>query len=152
VDELQLPEDLVAFLDAERQLEYDPATCEAGRVTLLARSELRLRTFGAQCGGTPHERDDPNPGSGAYWVPGVDLVAGCTGDYEPEGLLIWFPGERSFGVWDSSHDYVLLFGPAVTWSQIASSPARYINAQWAFEDLDRAPAEFLVPWHRYESG
>jgi hypothetical protein len=149
VDPLQLPADLVAFLDAGRQLEYDPAACEAGAVTLLPRSELRLRTFGAHCGGTSHEAGDPHPGPGVYLVSGVDLVASCTGDYEPEGLLVWFPGERSFGVWDSSHDYVLVFGPAVSWAQIARSPARFINAQWAFEDLDRAPAEFLVPWPRY---
>lgn len=130
-------------------MEYDPTTCEAGTVTLLPRLALKLRTFGAHCGGTPHEADDPHEGPGVYLVPGVDLVGSCTGDYEPEGLLVWLPGEQSFGVWDSSHDYLLVFGPAVSWSQIASSPARYINAQWAFEDLERAPAEFLVPWPRY---
>ena len=148
MDPLQLPDDLVAFLDAGQQLEYDPATCEAGAVTLLPHSKLRLRTFGAHCG-TRHEADDPHPGVGVYRVPGVDLVGSCTGDYEPEGLLVWFPGEQSFGVWDSSHDYVLVFGPEVSWSEIVRSPARYINAQWAFEDLERASAEFLVPWPKY---
>jgi hypothetical protein len=149
VDPLQLPDDLVAFLDAGQQLEYDPATCEAGAVALQPRSELRLRTFGAHCGGTPHEADDPHPGPGVYQVAGVDLVASCTGDYEPGGLLVWLPGELSFGVWDCDHDYLLVFGPAASWSEIARSPARYINAQWAFAGLDRAPAEFLVPWPKY---
>jgi hypothetical protein len=149
MDSLQLPDDLIAFLDAGRQLEYDPATCEAGAVTLLPRSMLKLSTFGAQCGGTPHEADDPHKGLGVYLVPGVDLVGSCTGDYEPEGLLVWLPGERSFGVWDSSHDYLLVFGPSVSWSQIVGSPSRYINSQWEFEDLVRAPADFLVPWPRY---
>jgi len=32
------------------------------------------------------------------------------------------------------------------WSDIVQSPARYINAQWAFDDIDRAPAAFLKPW------
>jgi len=85
-------------------------------------------------------------------VPGVDLIESCTGDYEPEGLLVWFPGEQSYGVWDSSHDYVFVFGSTVTWAQIAASPAAYINAQWDFDDLARAPAEILVPWPKYSFG
>jgi len=149
MDGLELPADLTTFIASGQQLEYDPATCEAGRVHLHGLLGLRLRTFGAHCGGTPFEQDDPEPGRGVYRVPGVDLVASCTGDYEPEGLLIWFPGEQSFGVWDSSHDYVLVFGPRVTWSDIARSPARYINAQWEFDDIDRAPAEFLKPWENH---
>jgi hypothetical protein len=146
---LELPDDLVQFLTSGRQLEYDPTTCEAGRIRLYGLSELRLRTFAAHCGGTPFEQADPDSSGGVYWVPGVDLVAACTGDYEPDGLLIWLPGERSFGVWDSSHDYVLVFGAEVRWSDIAKNPARFINAQWAFEDLDRAPAEYLQPWKNY---
>jgi hypothetical protein len=150
LSDIDIPADLAAFLDAGRQLDYDPSTCEAGGVTLLPRSELRLRTFGAQTFGTPHEEADPHRGEGGvYDVPGVDLIASCTGDYEPEGLLVWFPGERSYGVWDSSHDYVLVFGADVTWAEIAASPARYINAQWAFDELDRAPAEFIRPWDKY---
>jgi hypothetical protein len=148
MDSFELPDDLVQFLASGQQLEYDPTTCEAGQVRLHGLSELRTRTFGAHCGGTPFETDDPDLG-GVYRVPGVDLVAACTGDYKPEGLLIWFPGERSFGVWDSSHDYVLVFGSVVSWSDIAKNPARFINAQWGFEDIDRAPAEFLQPWKNY---
>jgi hypothetical protein len=145
VESLQLPDDLIAFLDSGGRLEYDPATCEAGEVTLLPLSALRLRTFTAR-GGPAHQTGDPNFGRGVYRVSGVDLIATCTGDYEPEGLLLWLPGERSFGVWDPSHDYLMVFGMEVSWSQIVKSPARYINAQWGFEDLDRAPAEFLCPW------
>ena len=149
MDPLGLPDDLVAFLNAGRPLEYDPATCEAGAVTLLPRSALTLRTFGAQCGGTPHRTDDPHAGSDVRLVPGVDPVGSCTGDCEPEGLLVWLTGERSFGVWDSSHDFLLTFGPSVAWSQIAAAPARHINAPWAFEDLDRAPAQLLAPRHEH---
>jgi hypothetical protein len=109
----------------------------------------------AQSYGTPHEGADPHAGdAGAYRVPGIDLIASCECDdeYEPEGLLVWLPGEGRYGVWDSCHDYILVFDPGVTWSQIAESPARFINAQWAFEDLERAPAEFLKPWPRYPFG
>ena len=40
--DLKLPDDLAAFLKAGRQLEYDPASCEAGLVTLLVASAGRL--------------------------------------------------------------------------------------------------------------
>lgn len=151
--ELTLPNDLSRFLDGGQQFDYDPATCEAGMVTLHPRSHLQLRTFNAQCGGTEFENANPHLGvPGCYRVEGVDLVAGCTGDYSPEGLLVWFPAESSYGVWDSDHDYVFLFGPEVTWSQIAASPAKYINAQWAFDDLERASTKILVPWPRYPFG
>jgi hypothetical protein len=36
-------------------------------------------------------------------VLGVNLVASCTGDYEPVGFLLWLPVERRYGIWDSSH-------------------------------------------------
>ncbi|HTU22194.1 MAG TPA: hypothetical protein VMG10_29415 [Gemmataceae bacterium] len=149
MNEFMLPDDFVSFLDAGKQLEYDPDGCEAGAVTLHRRPDLRLRTFGAHCGGTPYEAEDPGPSLGVYRVQGVDLIASCDGDYYPEGLLVWLPGELSFGAWDPAHDYIFVFGQAVTWSQIAASPARYINAQWGYPGLDRAQADFLRPWGRY---
>lgn len=146
----EIPADLAAFLREGRRLEYDPAACEAGVVSLHPPTDLRLRTFGAQCSDTPHEEDDPNRGrSGTYQVTGVDLIASCTGPYEPEGLLIWFPEEWSYGVWDPSHETIMVFGPKVAWPQIVESPHRFINAQWEFDELDRAPAEFLIPWPKY---
>ena len=150
---LRLPDDLIQFLDAGHQLEYDPEKCEAGRVRLKHRSELTLRTFGACLGGTgsPHEGEDPHPGPGVYLVPGVDLIASCTEDYQPEGLLVWLPDEKSFGTWDPCHDHLLSFGEDVRWSDIARSPDRFINAQWPsfYDEFERAPAEYVVPWPKY---
>ena len=48
---LQLPNDFLAFLHAGGQLEYDPATCEAGAVTLLRLGELKLELFPIETGG-----------------------------------------------------------------------------------------------------
>src|SRR5439155_22583014 len=42
MEPLRLPADLAAFLAAGGPLEYDPSTCEAGAVTLLPLSGLRL--------------------------------------------------------------------------------------------------------------
>jgi hypothetical protein len=112
-----------------------------------------VRTFGAQCVDPLFREFDPHADEpGVYRVPGVDLIAACTGDYAPHGLLVWFPGEASYGTWDEAHDYILVFGPEVTWGKIMASPAKFINAQWSFPDLERAPAEFLVPWLRYPFG
>lgn len=148
--QMDLPEDLVNFLDEGRQLVYDPTKCEAGTVMLYPRDQLRLRSFNAQYGGTEFENDNPHLGaSGCYRVDGVDLIASCSGDYGPEGLLIWFPGERCFGVWDCDHDQIFLFESGVTWSRIAVSAAKFINAQWAFDDLEKEPVKMLVPWPRY---
>jgi hypothetical protein len=147
---LDIPDDLRAFLLARRSLKYPKASCEAGKVTLRKLQDLRVGSFPAQTYGTPHADADPHRGeSGTYSVQGVDLVESCTGDYDPDGLLVWFPAEASYGVCDTEHDYILLFGSHVRWPDIAGSPARFINAQWAFEGIDRAAATFLAPWHHH---
>jgi len=88
--------------------------------------------------------DDEEPGF--YVIPAVDLVASCTGDYPPEGLIAWIPDLEMYATWDSSHLDILVFGNA-TWTDIAASPLRYVNAQWS-EDR---PGYYLAPWlHGYE--
>jgi hypothetical protein len=95
---VEVPEDLLAFLSAGRPLQYDAGACEAGKVRLHRPDDLRQVVFRAQTYGTPVARLDPNSGeAGTYAVPGVDLVADCEGDYEPEGLLVWFPLEQRYG-------------------------------------------------------
>jgi hypothetical protein len=150
---VEVPEDLFGFLRAGRRLQYDAGVCEAGMVQLHRPENLRQVVFRAQTYGTPAARLDPHSGeAGTYAVPGVDLVASCDGDYEPEGLLVWFPSEQQYGVVDTDRDYVLLFGPDVRWADIATSPAEHINAQWGFPEIRRVPTSFLEPWHRYTWG
>jgi hypothetical protein len=148
---VDIPDDLREFLAAGRQLRYPARKCEAGRVRLHGLEELPERTFRAQTYGTPHAKSDPHADeSGTYAVRGVDLVASCGGGYEPEGLLVWFPVEQRYGVVDTDHDYVLLFGPDVRWSDIVQNPAAFLNAEWADEeDEDWVPTEFLAPWHNH---
>jgi hypothetical protein len=76
----------------------------------------------------------------------VDLVANCTGDYESTGLLLWLPLEQRYGIWDSSHCEIQVFGPAVTWDQIVAAPAAHINAGWTGMDPNAPAMENLVPW------
>jgi hypothetical protein len=141
---LDLPADLLAFLQAGRRLEYDPAACWAGRVALTPLHRLEARLFPMDCQSTPVEERDPHFREyGCYMVPGVDLIAACEG-YEPTGLLLWLPGEGRYGSWDS-HGCIWLLPEGVTWSDIAEAPARHINP--LCEGSGRM--ECLVPWPKY---
>jgi hypothetical protein len=147
MDSLQLAADLVAFLAAGRRLEYDPATCEAGAVTLVPLADLRLERFPMETGGLAEFPQDPHfPKRGSYLVAGVNLTADCTGGYEAVGLLLWLPVEQRYATWDDSHCTIRVFGPEVTWEGIAAAPARHINAQWSGIDPESPPVADLVPW------
>jgi hypothetical protein len=156
-----LPDDLVAFLTAGRQLEYDPATAEPGMLTLRPLDELTLGAIymnSDEEGHAPDEHEEPGAGedphiddeeTGYYLIPAVDLVASCTGDYPPEGLLAWIPDLGMYATWDSSHLEILAF-PNVTWSEITREPLRYVTAQW-YEYGEAPPGYYLAPWlHGYE--
>jgi hypothetical protein len=146
-DGLDLPADLVAFHAACKQLQYDPSLCEAGAVMLVPLSELKLERFPVETSGSPIFEQDPHyPKVNSYLVLGVNLVASCTGDYDPTGLLLWLPVERRYGVWDSSHCTIQMFGPEVAWDRIAVAPIYHINAGWSDIDPDSPPMEDLVPW------
>ncbi len=150
---LDLPADLVAFLADGKQLEYDPDPCEAGAVILVLLSQLKLERFPVETGSLPVFEQDPHyPKVNSYLVLGVNLVASCTGDYDPVGLLLWLPVEKRYAVWDSSHCGIQVFGSAVTWEQIAASPSRHINAGWTGMDPDAPPMEELVPWPAHPYG
>jgi len=151
---LDLPADLVSFLAAGKQLHYDPEPCEAGAITLLPLSELKLERFPVETGSLPVYEQDPHyPDVKSYLVLGVNLVASCTGDYEAVGLLLWLPVERRFGIWDSSHCGIQVFGPEVTWEAIVANPVPHINAGWTGIDPEAPPMKSLVPWpaHPYHS-
>jgi uncharacterized protein (TIGR02996 family) len=147
--ELRLPADLVEFLAAGKQLEMDPDDydSEAGAVTLVPLAELKLERFPVETGSLPVYEQDPHyPEVNSYLVLGVNLVASCTGDYEPVGLLMWLPVEKRNGVWDSSHCGIQVFGPKVTWKRIAADPAPHIDAGWTGINRNSPPTEELVPW------
>lgn len=145
-----IPEDLRVFLAAGGTLEYDPATCDAGKVSLRKLDELRRCLFSVNCDETEVAHEDPNADNpGSYLVEGVDLVREADGGYGSEGLLIWLPLDGRYAAWDSSHNRMFVFDTADRWGDIAHSPARYLNAQWEVGDF--APFSALRPWinHTY---
>jgi hypothetical protein len=150
VADLNLPADLVEFLRAGKQLEYDPGTCEAGAVTLLSLDQLCLELFPMDCQSTRVARRDPHRGErGCYLVEGVNLVASCTGGYHGAGLLLWLPRDERYATWDDSHDYIGVFRSWARWKHIVEAPAQHINAQWTGAFADSAPASCFVPWTRH---
>jgi uncharacterized protein (TIGR02996 family) len=151
--ELRLPEALVTFLAEGKQLTYDPEDCEAGAVTLPSLPELKLERFPVETSGSSFRKQDPHyPGLHSYLVLGVNLTVSCTGDYEAVGLLIWLPIERRFAVWDSSHCRIQVFGPDITWEQIAAAPVPHIEAGWTGFHSESPPMEEFVPWLAHPYG
>jgi hypothetical protein len=145
--EQKLPPELIQFLRNREQLQYDPEPCEAGAITLHPLTQLKLERFPVETSGSDDFEQDPHyPEVNSYLVPGINLVASCTGDYDPEGLLLWLPVEKRYGVWDPSHCAITMFGPEVTWDQIVAAPAAHINAGWWEMDGESPPVTFLVPW------
>jgi len=142
---LNLPQDLITFLQTNKTLKYDPVECEAGLITLFPVSELTLGEVYIDSEASPLIKTDPRAGEkGYYSVPAVNLVADCEG-YDPEGILIWLPEQELFGTWDCDHWDVRVFAD-VKWTDIVNDPVKYINAQWS---PDRVDNEYLIPWPKY---
>jgi hypothetical protein len=151
---LALPEDLTQFLAAGKQFDLTPSTCEAGAIKLLPLDRLTLELFPMYTDSDAMTQeglndDDPHRDeNGYYLVEGVNLVAACA-LYDPCGLLMWWPLEKSYGVWDSTHLHASVFGPEHTWSRIAMSPGAYINAGWGDLIQEWPPLRPLIPWSKY---
>ena len=137
-----LPDDTVEFLRGGRQLEYDHSRIEAGEVKLKRLDELSRGEvwIGTDIAGDPHTGD-----RGYYAIPAVSLTGECKA-YSPDFILLWLPKERVFGTWDCDH-WVLKVFRGAGWSDIVTSPAAYLNAQWDFQD--KLGSQF-VPWPQYE--
>jgi hypothetical protein len=144
-----LPQDLVAFLRAG-----SPATLDAGHyetVTLIAAEELRVETLEVTPNLAPFARDHPHAGEdGHYAVPAVKLVRGGPerADSFPAWLFLWLPNERRYGSYDLDHGDLMVFGPDVSWSQVAADPVPFVRASDGRHDGPVA-VEFFQPWPRY---
>ncbi|MEX0725377.1 MAG: hypothetical protein WEB58_22395 [Planctomycetaceae bacterium] len=146
---LDLPDDLSSFLKDRRQVDYDPKKCEAGVISFHPLDQLRLQYFPVFSQNLDGDTapDDPHADElGCYLVQGVSLIASCD-DYEPIGLLNWMPIEKQYGIWDASHNGLVLLGSDVTWTQIARDLPRYINAGWNLKGS--APTTAIRPWEKH---
>jgi hypothetical protein len=146
VSKLGLPDELIAFLKAGHQLNYDPKESEIGPITLKPVDHLRVDEFQVTTIGTPLERKDPNRRKeGFYTLRAIDLI-GESGSYGPEGLLTWFCDYGVFGSYDPDHAIAMAF-PNVSWSDIMANPLKYLDAQWHPE---RNAGKHIEPWKHCE--
>jgi hypothetical protein len=76
-----------------------------------------------------------------YEFEGIDLIQGCN-DYEPDGILVYFPLLKEFGSWDCDHRIINLY-PGAAWDDIEKSLHSFVNAQW-YPHL--AEQTLLRPW------
>ena len=93
MSDFSLPSDLLDFLRAGEQLDYDYSKCEPGKVALKDPSALELGVVWLHSGGSAFREDDPNAGEeGYYEIPAVSLTGKCEA-YDPEFILLWLPNE-----------------------------------------------------------
>jgi hypothetical protein len=142
----RLPSDLELFLREERQLIYDPLSCEAGKVSMIKWRHLKLERFPVETRRLDNYKEDPKyPELNSYLVLGVDLLCDCV-EYDSRGLLLWLPLEEKYGIWDSTNCQIHTFAPEVTWTRIVTDPSKYINSGWSYINRPSVPMTRLVPW------
>jgi hypothetical protein len=128
VPDIDLPEDLVAFLTAGKSLEYNQSTGAAFAITVLPVSELALEPIEFVPGGCEPFAPDPlavkiDPGP----MLAIRLAVVGARDYDVVRFLVWLPEPQRYGVWDISDRSLRVFRQEVTWERIASSPDRLLN-------------------------
>lgn len=137
----ELPDDLIAFLGAGRQFDYDADNSVIGRITLKRAADLSLTTIMVYPGCQSIIDDPYSDIEGLYQCDIYDLVAESE-DYAPEGLICWIPALKRFGCIDPEHGDVITF-PNVTWTDIAANPLPYLDSQWGD---DYHVAVRVLPW------
>jgi hypothetical protein len=145
----ELPKDLVAFLK-----EGSPSTLDAGiyeTITLIPVEELLVETLEVTPNLAPFVRDHPHADEyGHYAVPAVNLVRSNSkrADSFPAWLFLWLPNERRYGSYDLDHGDLMVFAPEVSWTQIATDPAPFVEASNG-KHFGPVTIEYFQPWPRY---
>ncbi len=124
----ELPDDLVAFLESDRRLEYDASAGEMGAFTFRTLDEieeidLAVRLRGQESTGT---------------VRALDLLK--AEGYDARGMLVYIPSLRKYGSYDRAGGSLTTYRD-MSWSAFLADPARYIRAAWRL-DSEIAEATF----------
>jgi hypothetical protein len=148
MEELGLPQELVDFFKAGRQLDFDPTGTEIGPIRLKPFDHLRIDWFPVNTDDTPEHENDPHRfDEGAYQLRIVDLV-GEDEVHGPDGLLAWFCDYHAFGCCNHQNGVAMIF-PNTTWSDIVADPAKHLDAPWNWIE-DCQLIEYLKPWEHCE--
>ena len=128
---LSNPENLIIKLDAG----------ELMSVRLHALDQVPLTMFDVNSSELFMNRPLKNDPEETREYQGFDLVADCE-DYQPEGIMIWFPEWQRFGSWDCDHHTIMTF-PHAQWADIVKAPTWYFNGQWYPDKIEH---EEVNPW------
>ncbi len=125
------------LFDRNRQPDMEIDTVEFFAPSDLKVSEFRIATYEYYLN-HGEVGDDPEL---EYRIEGVDLIGACN-DYDPEGILVYFPTLCEFGSWDCDHLTIAMY-PNVDWATIEANLSRYVNGQW----YSRLADQYLLrPW------
>ena len=130
---VDVPDDLRAFLTVpeNHRLQLAPDG-EVEQLELLPSDQLAEGSFTFHGTSSQDER--------MYEVRGVGLVKWCP-NYQPKGIMVWFPSLGLYGTWDCDHHAIMVF-PHVGWSDIMRRPELYFNGAWY---PDRVTHRYLRP-------
>jgi hypothetical protein len=141
----QLPKDLRDFLATKRNASLKwghPYPVEVEEATFFGIDELPIRSFKLHTHEYYLNHGEPGKDPGLWYdITGIDLIKDVS-DYEPEGMLVWFPQFSEYGAWDADHGTITMM-PEVSWTEILKEPAKYVNVQWYPK---RVKHYLLRPW------
>jgi len=138
---MPIPQDLRDFLSKPENRHMSLKEGEVRDLTFFSPEELKLEmfvvdSFELHLNG-PLEVD---PGEQREFE-GHSLIKECN-DYDPKGVLTWFPGLNAYGSADTEHQRIIIY-PGVTWTDILRAPTWYVNGEWYPE---RVSHEAINPW------
>ena len=65
-----------------------------------------------------------------YHIPAINLIKeDADGNYDSDGLIVWFPDIKCFGTCDTDHCIGYLFKD-ITWLEIEANLGNFVNTQW----------------------
>jgi hypothetical protein len=96
---VELPDDLVEFLESDRRLEYDASACEIGVFAFRTLDEVEEIDLTVRA--EDHES--------ACTIHALDLVKSCEG-YDPRGIFVYIPSLRKYGSYDSEQELLITYG------------------------------------------
>ncbi len=120
---MELPDDLTAYLKAKADLLYDYNSVEPDYVGIIDFDKLEIGQVWIE--GETSDRS-------YYEIPAINLTDQCE-SYDPEYILLYLPKEKMYGTWDCDHWNLYVF-PETSWTDIMKNPAPYINQQWDPKD------------------
>jgi hypothetical protein len=112
---------------------------EVRKLTFFHANDLMLQKFTVDSYGLYSDGLLDNDPEDRKEYEGYSLIQDC--EYDPDGVLIWFPEFATYGSADPDHSCIIIY-PNI-WSDILRSPTWYINGQWY---PDRISHETVNPW------